>query len=61
MHTGNWWGKLWERHHLEDYRLEYIKKNLQDMRWEDADWIDLAQDRGKWRAFVNTVMKLRVP
>jgi hypothetical protein len=23
------------------------------------DWIDLAQDRTKWRGFVNTVMKLR--
>jgi hypothetical protein len=25
------------------------------------DWIDLAQDREKWRILVNTVMKLRVP
>jgi hypothetical protein len=25
------------------------------------DWIDLAQDRVKWRDFVNTVMKLWVP
>jgi hypothetical protein len=26
----------------------------------DKDWIDLAQDRGKWRALVNTIMNLRV-
>jgi hypothetical protein len=25
------------------------------------DWIDLAQGRDRWRAVVNTMMKLRVP
>jgi hypothetical protein len=43
-------------------------------RWEDniklerseigingANWIQLSHDRFRWRAFVNTVMKLRVP
>jgi hypothetical protein len=32
--------------------------NLREIGWKGVDWIDLAQDRDRWRAFVNTVMNL---
>jgi hypothetical protein len=34
---------------------------LEEIRWGDVDWIDMAQDRNRWRALVNEVMSLRVP
>jgi hypothetical protein len=38
-----------------------IKLDLREMGIDEANWIHLAQDRAQWRAFVNTVMNLRVP
>jgi hypothetical protein len=38
-----------------------IKIDLQEVVWEGVDWIDMAQDRDRWRAFVNEVMNLGVP
>jgi hypothetical protein len=32
-----------------------------DLREVGWDWIDLAQDRDRWRAYVNAVMNLQVP
>jgi hypothetical protein len=29
-----------------------------EIGWGDVDWIDLTQDRDKWRALVNMVMNL---
>jgi hypothetical protein len=38
-----------------------IKIQPEELVWGGVDWIDLAQDRDKWRALVNVVMNLRVP
>jgi hypothetical protein len=41
--------------------MDNIKINLREIGWDGGDWIDLAQDRDQWRAFVNGVMNLWVP
>jgi hypothetical protein len=44
------------RHRCEDG----IRMDLRVIGWGSVEWIQLAQDRGRWRAVVNTVMNLRV-
>jgi len=39
-----------------------IKMDLKEvMGCVDMDWIDVAEDRNRWRALVNAVTNLRVP
>jgi hypothetical protein len=63
VYTGFWWGNLEGKRGLErpSHRWEdTIKMNLQEVGLEGVEWIDLAQDRDRWRALMNAVMNLRV-
>jgi hypothetical protein len=42
-------------------RVDNIKMDFREIRWNVMDWIDLAEDRDHWTDLANTVTNLRVP
>jgi len=62
--TGCCWGSLRERGHWGDQDVDgrdNIKMDLQEVGGGRGDWMELAQDRDRWRALVGTVRDFRVP
>jgi hypothetical protein len=57
-----WWGNLRERPFGRPRRRwEYnLKSDLQEVGGGCGDWMERAQDRDSWRAFVNTLMNFGV-
>jgi hypothetical protein len=54
-----WWGK--SKLARPGHRWENnFKTRLEEIIWVGVEWINLAQDRGKWRAVVDTVMNFSV-
>jgi hypothetical protein len=62
--TGFWLGGSKVKRPLGRPRCRWednIKLHLREIRIDGANWIRLAEDGVQWRAFVNTLMNLRVP
>ena len=57
---GETWGKE-TTGETQKQMEDNIKMDLQEVGVGCGDWMELAQDRGRWRVLVSTVMNLRVP
>jgi hypothetical protein len=53
-------GKRPLRRHRHRWKYN-IKTDLQEVGYVGMDWIQLAQDRDRWRKLLKAVMNLRVP
>ena len=62
-YAGFWWGNLRGKRPLKKARRRWednINMDLQEVECSGMDWIELADNRDRWRALVIAVMNLRV-
>ena len=64
MRTGLGWGNVKERDNLEDRSVDamiILRRIFRKWDGGGMEWIDLSQDRDRWRTLVNAEVKLWVP
>jgi hypothetical protein len=54
-------GKLEGKKPLRRPSCRWVERDVGEIGWYSMDWIDLAQDRHQWRAFMKTVMNCQIP
>ena len=59
--TRFWWGNRRERDHWGDQDVDGRIMDLKEVGRGCGDWMELAEDRDRWRALVSTVMNFRAP
>jgi hypothetical protein len=57
MHAKCWSENLTGRDHMEDLGID--RRTI--LKWEDVDWIHLAEDKVQWWAVGNMVINLQLP
>jgi hypothetical protein len=64
MHIIFWLENLKGRRPLERLRCRWeynIRMDLQEIGWEDVNWIHLPQNKSQWKTLVNMVINLWIP
>jgi hypothetical protein len=61
MHTRFWWENQKEPLGKPNVGGRIILRLFLEREWDHMVWIHLAQDKGRWVALANTIMKIQVP
>ena len=62
-YAGFWWGNLRDRDHLGDPGVDgriILRWIFRKWDFGGMDWIELVQDRDRWRTLVNAVLNLQI-